>query len=177
MDPVPPYDAANGETLDTCGTGIRSMGNFESDTADRIALRDLVERYALAVDARDIDTVVHLFTEDGVMLSHLMPGTEGTPLERRGHEQLRRALELGLGQYKRTTHVIGGQVIEFEGDESVGAVECLAHHVYGTDEGDDRLLIMAIRYHDRYTQREGPWRFAERRLRLEWREDRPFSNQ
>jgi uncharacterized protein (TIGR02246 family) len=156
---------------------MRGMENLESDGADRIALRDLVERYALAVDARDIDTVVNLFTEDGVMLSHLMPGTEGTPLERQGHEQLRRALELGLAQYRRTTHVIGGQVIQIEGDESVGTVACLAHHVYGTDQGDERLLVMAIRYHDHYSKRQGSWRFAERRLRLEWREDRPLSSQ
>lgn len=150
------------------------MAHLEGGTADRIALRELVERYALAVDARDLDTVVGLFTEDGVMLSHLMPGTEETPFERRGHGQLRRALELGLAQYKRTTHVIGGQVIELEGDEATGATVCLAHHVYGTDDGGERLLVMAIRYGDRYRRQDGFWRFGERRLKLEWREDRPL---
>lgn len=152
----------------------RTVPLIESDSVERIALRDLVERYALAVDARDIDAVVRLYTEDGVMLSHLMPGTEVKPFERRGHEQLRRALELGLAQYKRTTHLIGGQVIELEGEDAEGTTVCLAHHVYGADDGDERLLVMAIRYDDRYTKEHGLWRFAERLLRLEWREDRPL---
>ncbi|HAM02460.1 MAG TPA: nuclear transport factor 2 family protein [Acidimicrobiaceae bacterium] len=151
------------------------MTQVQGDATDRIALRALVERYAWAVDAGDIDGVVDLFAEDGVLLSHLMAGTEETPLERRGHGQLRQALELGLAQYQRTTHVIGGQVIELAGDEAGGTTQCLAHHVYRDDQGDDRLLVMAIRYHDRYCKRDGAWRFAERRLRLEWREDRPLA--
>lgn len=151
------------------------MAQLGGDGVDRTALRDLVERYAWAVDCRDIGTVVGLFAEDGVLLSHLMPGTEHTPLERRGHDQLRRALELGLAQYQHTTHVIGGHVVEPAGDEASGTTACLAHHVYRTDDGEERLLVMAIRYHDRYTRQSGSWRFAERRLRLEWREDRPLT--
>lgn len=143
--------------------------------SDRLALRDLVERYAWAVDARDIVGVVGLFVEDGVMLSHLLPGTEETPFERRGHDQLRRALELGLAQYDRTTHVIGGQTVDLVGDDADGTTVCLAHHVYRADGGEERLLVMAIRYHDRYTKVGGSWRFAQRRLRLEWREDRSLA--
>lgn len=153
---------------------VLNMALLEGDDADRIALRGLVERYAQAVDARDIETVVRLFTEDGIMLSYLMPSTEEKPIERRGHEQLRRALELGLAQYEATTHVIGGQIVELEGECAEGTTLCLAHHVYRADDGDERLLVMAIRYHDRYTKHHGSWRFAERRLHLEWQEDRPL---
>jgi ketosteroid isomerase-like protein len=154
---------------------MTTMAQLDGDSADRIALRDLVERYAWAVDARDIDAEVGLFAEEGVLLSHLMAGTEETPLERRGHTQLRRALELGLAQYQRTTHVIGGQVVELAGDEARGTTQCLAHHVYRAGDGADRLLVMAIRYHDRYCKQDGSWRFAERRLRLEWRDDRSLA--
>ena len=155
--------------------GMTAVAQLEGDSADRIALRDLVERYAWAVDARDIDAVVDLFCEEGVLLSQLTAGTEETPLERRGHAQLRRALELGLAQYQQTTHVVGGQVVELAGSEAGGTTQCLAHHVYQSDAGDDRLLVMAIRYHDRYRKQDGSWRFAERRLRLEWRDDRPLA--
>jgi ketosteroid isomerase-like protein len=149
------------------------MTHLVGDSNDRVHLRDLVERYAMAVDARDIDAVVHLFTEDGVLLSHLMPGTEESPLERRGHEQLRRALEIGLARYRRTTHIIGGQVVELDGDEAEGTTVCVAHHLHETDDGDE-LVVMAIRYHDRFTKKHGSWRFSERRLQLEWREGRPL---
>jgi len=150
----------------------------EGRLADRMALRELVDRYAQAVDERDIDTVVHLFTEDGVLLSHIMPGTEETPLERRGHDKLRRAMELGLAQYTSTTHVIAAQVVELAGDDdAAGTTTCLAHHVYTGDGGGERLLVMAICYRDRYHRQLGSWRFAERRLELQWSDDRPLTAQ
>ena len=152
------------------------MMPLEGDVADRIALRDLVERYAQAVDRGDVDTVVSLFTEDGVLLTHLTPESEETPLERRGHESLRRGLGLGLAVYSTTTHVIGGQVIDhLAGDEAAGTTTCLAHHVYEGDDGGERLTVMAIRYEDRYRRQRGGWRFAERRLRLQWSDDRPLT--
>jgi len=160
------------EPIETVGKMVLAEG----DVADRMALRDLVERYAQAVDRRDIDTVVSLFTEDGVLLSHLTPGTEERPLERRGHDDLRRGLGLGLAVYSSTTHLIGGQVIDHvAGDAAAGTTACLAHHVYEDDEGGRRLTVMAIRYEDRYHRDGGGWRFAERRLRLQWSDDRPLT--
>lgn len=152
------------------------MASLEFDTAHRLELRALVERYAQAVDARDFDTVVHLFTEDGVLLSHLNPGTEHTPLERRGRDQLHHALETGLSRYRSTTHLIGGHAAELDGDVADGMTVCLAHHLYDL-EGGSRMLVMAIRYEDRYAKHHGLWRFTQRRLRLEWREDRPFGGE
>ncbi len=151
------------------------MSRLLTDTEDRIELRALVERYAQAVDANDTAAVVALFTEDGRLLSHLMPGTEVDPLVRTGHDQLRRALDAGLALYRQTTHVIGGQVLELDFDGASGTTVCLAHHVYDAAAGGRRLLIMAIRYEDSYVRRHGMWRFAERRLRLDWRDDRPLA--
>ena len=144
-----------------------------SDLEARIELRALVEEYGGAVDAKDVPAVVALYTEDGRMLSHLLPGTEVEPYVRTGHEELRRALDAGLAMYLQTTHVIGGQVLELEGATARGTTTCLAHHVYDGPEGR-RLLVMAIRYEDRYAHHGGLWRFAERRLRLQWRDDRPL---
>lgn len=150
------------------------MTHLPTDTEDRIELRALVETYARAVDDKDVGAVVSLFTEEGRLLSHLMPGTEVDPLVRQGHEKLRRALEAGLAQYVRTTHVIGGQVLELDGASASGTTTCLAHHVYDAPDGGQRLLVMAIRYEDGYERRHGLWRFAERRLRLDWQDDRPL---
>lgn len=150
------------------------MTHMPTDTEDRLELRALVDAYARAVDDKDVDAVVALFTEDGRLLSHLMPGTEVEPLVRQGHEMLRRALEAGLAQYVRTTHVVGGQVLELDGASASGTTVCLAHHVYERDAGR-RLLVMAIRYEDGYERRHGLWRFTERRLRLDWQDDRPLA--
>ena len=150
------------------------MTQLDSDIADRLALRALVERYAQAVDSRDLDTVVALFVEDARLLSHLQPGTEVTPLACHGRTELRRALELGLAQYRATTHIIGGQTVDVEGAQGRGETWCMAHHLYDSKERGPRMLVMAIRYEDSYVRRHDSWLFAERRLRLDWREDRPF---
>jgi ketosteroid isomerase-like protein len=151
--------------------------HLPTDTEDRLELRVLVEEYARAVDAKDVAAVVALFAEDGRLVSHLLPGTEVEPLVRSGHEKLRKALDLGLAQYELTTHVIGGQTLELDGDAASGLTVCLAHHVYADPAGTGRrLLVMAIRYEDAYVRRRGLWRFAERRLRLDWRDDRPLSD-
>jgi ketosteroid isomerase-like protein len=155
---------------------VAEVATPRGDPADHVALRDLVERYARAVDSGDIETVVGLFAEDGVLLSHLLPGTEETPFERSGHDQLRRGLQRGLSQYRVTTHLIGGQVIDdISGDDATGTTSCLAHQVYATDQGEERVIVLAIRYEDRYRRLHGGWRFAERRLRLQWSDDRPLS--
>lgn len=149
------------------------MTHLPTDTEDRLELRALVEEYARAVDAKDVGAVVALFTEDGRLLSHLMPGTEVDPLVRSGHDKLHKALDAGLAQYQLTTHVIGGQTLELEGNTASGTTVCLAHHVYEDPVGAGRrLLVMAIRYEDSYARVHGLWRFAERRLRLDWRDDR-----
>jgi hypothetical protein len=83
-------------------------------------------------------------------------------------------MEVGLAQYTATTHVVGGQVVELAGDEASGTTTCLAHHVYAGSEGE-RLLVMAICYRDRYHRRNGRWRFSERRLELQWSDDRPLA--
>lgn len=148
----------------------------------RVALRGLVEEYARTVDAGDSAGVARLFTEDGRLLSHLQRGTEVDPLVRAGHEELRAALAAGLAYYEATTHMIGGQVLELEGETAHGTTRCMAHHVYeprrGAGEtgepGRRRFLVMSIRYEDAYVRRGGLWRFAERRLRLDWSEDRAF---
>jgi len=151
------------------------MTPARSDIADRFELRSLVEAYARHVDDRDVDAVAALFTEDGRMLAHLAPGTEVEPLVREGREKVRRAIAAGLEVYLGTTHVIGAQVVEIHGTAATGTTTCLAHHVYEDTEGNGRrMLLMAIRYEDRYRHEDGSWRFAERRLRLDWRDDRPL---
>ena len=151
------------------------------EVADRLALRELVERYAQAVDAKDVDTVVGLFADDGSLVSHIPPGTDESPLEQHGHHQLRRALEAGLARYRATTHMIGGQVVEAAGDGATGVTVCRAHHLYDSrrdgEGGNPRMLVMALRYHDRYVRSAGGWRFARRLLRLDWLEDRAFGEE
>lgn len=149
------------------------MDMTDGDTADRVALRTLVDSYAAGVDRRDVAAVTKLFTEDGRFVVHFYRRADGSPTVRSGHAEIEVALEAGLGQYAGTTHVVGGQVLDIEGDTAHGQTTCLAHHVYER-AGETRLLVMAVRYGDTFVRDDGVWRFAQRELRLDWRDDHPL---
>jgi hypothetical protein len=134
-----------------------------------IALRDVADRYADAVDRRDADALVGLFTDDGV----LRVQADGGPVENEwtGSEVVR-SLDVIAG-FNRTFHHVGGCVFEATGeDRATGRVQCLAHHYERTGNGPVDLVMM-IRYHDVYVQRSTGWQIAERRVAIEWTELHP----
>jgi uncharacterized protein (TIGR02246 family) len=135
------------------------------DLLDRDALRRLVEAYATAVDHRDLEAAAACFTPDG----RLTVGEEA-PLAGRG--AIAGALAR-LGRYEVTAHLLGHSNHSVDGDRARGESWCRAHHVY--DDGVTRRdWVMAIRYLDRYVRAEGGWRIEERRLVVDWLEDRPL---
>ena len=149
------------------------QGDTADKVADRAALRDLVDAYALHVDRRDAEAVAALFTDDGRLVSRL--GDAGAPIVRQGRREIARALVAGLDRYVATTHIVGGQVVTVDGDGATGDTVCLAHHVYENSTGR-RLLVMAVRYTDIYSRQSGGWGFAERQLHLDWRQDRALED-
>jgi uncharacterized protein (TIGR02246 family) len=142
--------------------------------ADRTALRDLVDAYARHVDRGETESVAALFTADGRLVSRLH-GAGDAPIVRRGREEIGAALVAGLERYVTTTHIVGGQVVTIDGDRATGDTVCLAHHLYDS-AGTRRMLVMAVRYADTFSRRPGGWEFAERQLRLDWRQDRPLED-
>jgi hypothetical protein len=146
------------------------------EVAARVALRLLVDTYARDVDRRDTAAVADLFSAQGRLIAHFYTGPDGTTPVRSGRTEIAAALVAGLERYLGTTHVVGGQVVELDPDgaHARGETVCLAHHIYERD-GARRLLVMAVRYQDEYVCESGTWRFAERQLRLEWRDDRPVA--
>ena len=151
------------------------MNQPHQDVADRVALRLLVDNYASAVDHKDVPAVVGLFSPGGRLVSHFGPGTRREPIVRTGRDDIAAALDAGLASYLSTTHVVGGQAVVLDGDAASGETTCLAHHVYDGEDGGRRLLVLAVRYADRYVRDGGAWYFAERQLRLDWRDDRPLA--
>jgi hypothetical protein len=116
----------------------------------RLAIAQLPIRYALAVDARDLDAWVACFRPDVDM------GRHGT-----GREALRRYIEPRVRRFYRSIHQICGHRIELTGDDTAtGAVYCRAEH-----EAGDRWIVMAICYFDDYARVDGEWYFSRRRER------------
>jgi 3-phenylpropionate/cinnamic acid dioxygenase small subunit len=116
----------------------------------------LVFRYAELLDAGDLDGVAALF-------EHADWGS-GTRTERmRGTQQVRRMYD-GVILYDdgtpHTKHVITNLVIEHDD----GSTQATARSYFTVLQAHERELrpIIAGRYHDRFEEVGGEWRFAER---------------
>ena len=80
-----------------------------------------------------------------------------------------------LNQYDATAHFVGQSTIfALTGDRATGEAYCLAHHVT-VDGGKRRLMLASLRYLDTFVKMDGAWLFAERRLYVDWLEERPLS--
>ena len=130
------------------------MDRSLSERLDRIestlAIQQLPMRYALAVDARDIESWLSLFPAD------VDCGRRG-----RGREALRKTIEGPLATFYRSIHQVCGHQFDFQdADHASGHVYCRAEH-----EDRGRWIVMAICYFDDYVRVDGRWFFARRRER------------
>lgn len=146
-------------------------------SADRLAIRELVDRYARAADRVDGAAAAALFTPDGA-LRIFERGGDAAVRERLGREAIATAFA-GLSRYDVTLHVVANHLIEFTGeDAATGETYCLAHHVRTIGEGVEAHPsdhLMAIRYLDQYRRTEEGWRIAQRHLQVEFTEEHPVS--
>jgi hypothetical protein len=72
-----------------------------------------------------------------------------------------------LNRYEATQHFNGQSTIEIDGDQATGESYCIAYHLF-TEEGERKLMIAHLRYHDTFIKVNGAWLFAERHLYVDW---------
>jgi hypothetical protein len=138
----------------------------------RSALRELVDRYASAVDRKQLSEVAALFTTDGQLLIHARGEAEPRHAYR-GRAEITSALG-GLDRYPVTFHLVGNQLLDVEeGSHASGETYCQASHLYEAD-GEQRIYVQSVRYEDVFVYETDRWLFAVRRQRVDWAEDRPF---
>jgi uncharacterized protein (TIGR02246 family) len=135
-------------------------------TVDRLELRELVEAYAFAADARDRRAFAEVFTADGVLR------TSGSSYE--GRAAIAGVLDHLDAHYPTTMHFVGNHKVTVCGDEADGLTYCLAHHVSAGHDGQ-RDTLMVIRYTDEYRKTCDGWRISLRSLEIDWQEDRPLT--
>ena len=145
-----------------------------SEAADRLAVRELVEAYAHCADRRDANGQMSLFTADTHFVV-FMNAKDGKPTwELRSRDALAPVFA-DLNKYDATTHFVGQSTIfSLTDDKAIGEAYCLAHHVT-VAEGKRSLMIASLRYLDSFVKQDGAWLFAERRLYVDWTEERAIS--
>ena len=136
----------------------------------REQLRSLAERYARGVDRHDdVDGFVALFLPDAVI--EIYDPSDADEPRVVPSERIAR-IPQAIQRYDRTFHLLGQSTYEIGEGEATGEVYCIAHHLTPDQHGGTNY-VMYIRYEDTYRRDpEGAWKFAHRRLRVDWTETR-----
>lgn len=118
----------------------------------REEIRQLAQRYAVYLDARDLDALVGLYSAQ-------VRATGG----RSGRAALREDFDKSLRGVGVTFLLVGNHVIDFVDDaHAKGIVYCRGEIQDGGPESQ-RFIVQAIQYHDDYVLEEGRWLFTHRR--------------
>ena len=140
-------------------------------TADSLAIRKLVDQYAYCADTRDAQGQMALFTEDTRFIV-FMDAKSSEPTQ-----VINKRADLfpvfdNLNSYRATMHFNGqSAVLRMSDDTATGIAYCIAHHQTIKD-GTQKLMIANIKYHDSFVKQNGEWLFAERKLLVDWIENR-----
>jgi hypothetical protein len=144
------------------------------EAADRLAIRELIEAYAHRADRRDAKGQMALFTADTHFVVYMDAKSPTPSQELRSREALAPVFA-DLNKYDATTHFLGQSTIfTLTDDRGTGETYCLAHHMT-VNGGKRHLMIAALRYLDTFVKIDREWLFAERRLYVDWIEERALS--
>jgi hypothetical protein len=146
-------------------------GDFSpQEAADRLAIREPVDAYASCADRRDVEGQMSLFTADTEFLVYMDSRNAVPTQEIRGRDGLRPVFE-NLKTYEATTHFNGQSTVTWAQDSATGVSYCLAHHVK-VDGSRRSLMIASIRYLDHFVKMDGHWYFRQRKLMVDWIDNR-----
>src|SRR5258708_1994211 len=145
-----------------------------SEAADRLAIRELIEAYAHCADRRDANGQMSLITGDTRFVVY-MNARDPTPSQELRSREALAPVFAELNRCDATTHFVGQSTIfTLTEDRGTGEAYCLAHHVT-VDGGKRRLMIASLRYLDTFVKIDDAWLFSERRLYVDWIEERALS--
>jgi len=144
------------------------------EAADRLAIRELIEAYAHFADRRDAKRQMSLFTANTRFVVY-MDAKDPMPTQELHSREALATVFAELNKHHATTHFVGQSTISsLMAERATGETYCLAHHVT-VDGTKRRLMVASLRYLDTFVKIDGAWFFAERRLYVDWLEERGLS--
>jgi len=144
------------------------------EAADRLAIRELVDAYAHCADRRDATGQMSLFTPDARFVVYMDAKNSTPTMDLHSRAELAPVFA-DLNKYEATTHFVGQcTTLTLDQNNATGEAYCLAHHV-SVDGEKRRLMIASLRYFDTFVKGDGAWLFSERRLYVDWTDDRTLA--
>jgi 3-phenylpropionate/cinnamic acid dioxygenase small subunit len=131
------------------------MDTKNIDVVDRIAMDDLLTRYATAIDSRDWDLLDTVFTNGAHLDYRSAGGVEGT------YPEVRQWLSDVLPMFDLTQHLVVNREFRLR-DDGAEARSCFLNINRLEVKGKPWLFTVGGRYHDQHVNTPHGWRIAER---------------
>jgi hypothetical protein len=125
---------------------------MNNDTLDRLAIRDLVENWAVLRDARLWGEFRKVWHDDGVMQATWFQGTA---------DEFIRVSEEGYAKGVRILHFLGGMNIEIVGNRAIAQTKMTISQ-RGPVDGVISDVVCTGRFYDFLEKRNGKWGFVLR---------------
>jgi hypothetical protein len=123
---------------------------------DRLAIQDLMYRYAMAVDGRDWDLYRRVFTPDAI-IDYTDSGGIRADLE-----TTVKWLDEALGPFAGLQHNMTNHIVDIDGRQARACTYYVAYHTLVDGQGGESVLTVAGFYRDRLARGADGWRISER---------------
>lgn len=141
------------------------MSESSNGLSERVArleaieeIRDLIARYGMAVDDRDVNGLADMFTSDAKF------GLADGMVANQGRQAVIDFYTERMAAFGATYHYPHSHVIEFDPDRPDHATGLVNAHAELALDG--RTLVTALRYFDEYRVEDGRWCFVERKVAM-----------
>ena len=127
----------------------------ENNVADRIALQDVMLKYAAGVDERDFDLYASCFIENVEVLDF-----GEAPIN--GRDEWVKYVKNALDNYGPTQHMLGPQLASINGDNAHCRTDVQALHYLKQPEGE--ILTLWATYETDMIRTDDGWKISKHRL-------------
>jgi hypothetical protein len=132
-------------------------GASDTEVADRLAIQDLIGRYAVVLDRGDFDALDDLFTADAQIDFSTFNGPVGDLRE------IKAFLANSLPFFARTQHMMGLPLIDLDGDTAHARTSCNNPMISTKPDGTTSVWLIGLWYDDDLIRTAGGWRFTARK--------------
>jgi 3-phenylpropionate/cinnamic acid dioxygenase small subunit len=133
-----------------------TAGYTAVEVADRLAIQDLIGRYAVLVDSGDFEALDQLFTADAVIDFSTFNGPVGDLTE------IKTFLGASLPFFTRTQHMMGLPLIDLDGDTAHARTSCNNPMISTKPDGTVSVWLIGLWYDDDLVRTLDGWRFSAR---------------
>lgn len=134
------------------------------ELADRISLKELVDRVSVLGDNKDFNAQVQLFSENA--LSETFAGGKSI-LKLKGRKEMSEAFGKFLKDFETVFHFNGQQVVTVDGDNATGTCYSLITLI-GNENGKKMKTTIGAIYQDDYIREDNQWLIAKRTGNFKW---------